>query len=218
MKPRRSNQRNRALTLSEVLVIVATLWLLAAVALAVSGSPGDAQRKICVNNLKQIADAFRTWAGDNGDRYPAQVPDNHGGAMEEAVRGDVAPVFQVMSNELSTPRILVCPADIGRFTANNFVTDFNNSHVSNFIAVDTGDDRYSQRLLSGDSSLAVGGVSVKSGLAELSTNAVVSWTPKRHFGEGNIDLADGSVWQTDNKSLAQKLCQTGLATNRLAIP
>jgi hypothetical protein len=36
--------------------------------------------------------------------------------------------------------------------------------------------------------------------------------------QGNIGLADGSVWQTDDKLLVQKLIATGVATNRLVLP
>jgi len=53
-----------------------------------------AQSINCVNNLKQIGLAVRTWGLDNGDVY--------------------SPDFLSMSNELSTPRILVCPGDTNR--------------------------------------------------------------------------------------------------------
>lgn len=218
MTSRGSKQRNQALTVIDILVVIATLSLLATVALARVTSPAaDAQRKMCVNNLKQIGLAFRIWAGDNGDRYPAQVPARLGGAQEAAARGNAAGIFQVMSNELSSPKILVCPADTNRFAADQFATGFDNSHLSYFAGVDAN-DRYPQRLLSGDSNLGVDDTSVKSGLAELAAGAPVSWTSERHVDQGNVGLADGSVQQLDQASLRQALQQSGLATNRLAIP
>jgi len=45
----------------------------------------------CVNNLKQLALAARIWAGDHKDIFP--------------------PDWLSMTNEMGTPRILVCPAD-----------------------------------------------------------------------------------------------------------
>jgi hypothetical protein len=36
--------------------------------------------------------------------------------------------------------------------------------------------------------------------------------------QGNIGLTDGSVSQTDDQLLVQKLIETGVATNRLALP
>jgi len=54
----------------------------------------EADRVKCVNNLKQIGLAMRIWAGDNNDKYPTSLV--------------------VMSNELSTTKILICPNDTAR--------------------------------------------------------------------------------------------------------
>jgi hypothetical protein len=75
------------------------------------------QRIDCVNNLKQIGLAFRTWALDHGDRFPFNVSTNEGGTLQLCARNadgfdsNASRHCQVMSNELSTPRILVCPDD-----------------------------------------------------------------------------------------------------------
>ena len=131
--------------------------------------------------------------------------------MEPAARGDAVQIFQVMSNDLTTPKILVCPADTNRFAAGNFTTDFDSSHISYFAGLDA-DDAYPQELLSGDSNLAVDGKAVASGLLRITTNAPVTWTSERHVNQGNIGFADGSIWQgTDDKTL-EKL------EGRLAIP
>ncbi len=76
---------------------------------ALARAKQKAQRINCVNNLKQDGLAFRLWEGDNGDKYPMAVSTNKNGTMEYG--GDVFHHFQVMSNELSTPKILACPAD-----------------------------------------------------------------------------------------------------------
>jgi prepilin-type N-terminal cleavage/methylation domain-containing protein/prepilin-type processing-associated H-X9-DG protein len=226
MKPRCSNQRNHALTLTEVLVSVAIVGVLAGVAYLVFHRPQAVHRIVrqdrsteiqCVNNLKQIGLAFRIWEGDNGNKTPMQVPANMGGAMEPALRGNVARIFQVMSNELSTPRILLCPADADRFAAKNFTTGFDNSTISYFAGVDAADDKPAM-FLSGDENFAIDSRPVKSGLLLLATNAPVSWTAARHVNRGNIGLADGSVQTTGSSSLRQMLVQTGVATNRLALP
>jgi prepilin-type N-terminal cleavage/methylation domain-containing protein/prepilin-type processing-associated H-X9-DG protein len=226
MKPRYSNQRNRALTLTEVLVSVAVVCVLTGVAYLAFHRPKVVHRIVhqnqsseiqCVNNLKQIGLAFHVWEGDNGDKLPMRVPAKKGGAMEPALRGNVAPVFQVMSNELSTPRILLCPADADRFAAKNFTTGFDNSTISYFAGVDAADDKPAM-FLSGDENFAIDSRPVKSGLLLLATNAPVSWTAARHVNRGNIGLADGSVQTTGSSSLRQMLVQTGVATNRLALP
>lgn len=82
----------------------------------------------CVNNLKQIGLAFKTWAIDNDGQFPFNVSTNAGGTMELCARGtdgfdtNAALHFQVMSNELSTPRILVCPKDSSRKPAAGFAS------------------------------------------------------------------------------------------------
>jgi len=71
----------------------------------------------CVNNLRQIGLAFRTWAIDNDGKFPFNVSTNVGGTMEFCARGadgfdsNAALHFLVMSNELYTPMLLVCPKD-----------------------------------------------------------------------------------------------------------
>jgi len=180
MKPRCSNQRNRALTLTEVVVVFGLLVLLALMlAPAIDKTRPKAYRIICLNSLKQVGLACKVWAGDNGDKYPMQVSVTNGGTMEWIATGNVAACFQVMSNELSTPRVLYCPADIGQIAATNFTTDFNNGKISYFIGLDA-DPSEPQMLLSGDDNFAVGGIPVKSGLVQITTNSNVAWTSGRH--------------------------------------
>ena len=82
----------------------------------------------CPNNLKQIGLAFRTWAIDNDGQFPFNVSTNAGGSMEFCARGSVdfdsnaARHFEVMSNELATPLLLVCPKDLSRKPATGFAS------------------------------------------------------------------------------------------------
>ena len=138
MKPRFSNQRNHALTLVEVLVVICTITLLVVIFLS-SFFCGEAKaaRVNCVNNLKRIGLAYRAWEGDHGDKYPMNVSATNGGAMELVAIGDVVAIFQVMSNELSTPKLLLCPADTKRIEATN-LNDLNGkiSYFRNLNATD----------------------------------------------------------------------------------
>jgi hypothetical protein len=232
MKTRLSNHRNAAMTLVEVLVVVAVLFLfLVLIDFGPSPRVKDKARRIfCMNNLKQIGIAFRFWEGDNNGKYPMVVSITNGGAMELIGTGNVAACFQVMSNELSTPKILVCSEDIRRVRAANFSIGFDNSHISYFVGLDA-DERKPQMFLSGDDNFAIGGVPVKSGPLELSANLPIAWSPGRHNAYnthfwtpardrfiGNIGLADGSVQQVTTDGLQTALQQTGVATNRLVLP
>jgi hypothetical protein len=131
--------------------------------------------------------------------------------------------YLVMSNELSTPKVLVCPDDIGRLPpCTNFSSQLK-GHVSYFIGLDAKRD-HPQTILSGDENLAVNGIRVHLGILILSSNDSVKWTQDRHNGYGNLVLAngfvfiDGSSQNTTIHGLQQAFQQTGLATIRLAIP
>ena len=119
MKTQRTTSPGRGFTLTELLVVICAVSVLAAVLLPALRSPDGGMHKTnCVNNLKQIGLAFRIWERDNGGKYPMQVSVTSGGVMELAVTGNVAGIFRVMSNELSTTKILVCPQDTKRTAAN----------------------------------------------------------------------------------------------------
>src|SRR5713101_1751498 len=109
MKPARA----RAFTLIELLVVVATLVIAVAFLLPALMRPRRyATGMYCSNHLKQIGLSFRTWALDNNGRFPMQVSVTNGGTMELVASGVVFRHFQVMSNELSTPTILICPMEL----------------------------------------------------------------------------------------------------------
>ena len=216
MKPSRTS-RAEAFTVIELLIVIACLGVLSALFLPALQKRSNRTARInCTCNLKQIGLAFRTWALDNGGKYPTQVSITNGGAMDWVERGIASVHFQVMSNELSTPKVLLCPADAGRTNAYSFQT-FNNSHLSYFVGAEA-EDTNPQGLLSGDANLLIGGVAVKRGRLELGTNQPVGWSSARHVLQGNIGLADGSVQQFGNTRLGPLLIQTGLSTNRLLIP
>jgi hypothetical protein len=95
---------------------------------ALGSAKAKAQSINCMNNMKQIGLAFRTFAIDNDGNYPFNLSTNKGGTLELCLRGsdgfdrNAALHFQVMSNELATPKILVCPADAKRQPALNFLS------------------------------------------------------------------------------------------------
>ena len=155
--------------LAGLVLIVLALALLGYMVTRPPGYWGRSSRLGCDNNLKQIGLAFRTWAIDNGDQFPFNVSTNAGGTMEFCATGadgfdsNAALHFQVMSNELSTPRILVCPKDWSRKPA----TVFANLQANNV----------SYRLHSGTN------------LTESNPTAVLAVCPF----DGNTLLCDGTV-------------------------
>lgn len=221
MKPRISNPRNLALTLPEVLVVVAILAFFMALLLPVLAAAKRRPSRIsCVSNLKQVDLSFRIWEGDHNNKYPMAVLAINGGAMENSATGDVISCFICMSNELSTPKVLVCPveADLGKISATNFGNDLRSSNISYFIGVDVTNEDFPQRVLSGDDNFLINGSPIKSGLVLYSTNTSIAWGPDRHQFVGNIGYADGSVAELSSTQMQDAFLKADLATNRLAIP
>jgi competence protein ComGC len=121
MKISHKNQKNNGMTLLETAVVILSLFIFVLLLVPALSSPRNLRSRVnCVNNLKQAGLSFRIWEGDHNDKYPMGISTTNGGAMEAVARGNVVAVFQVMSNELTTPRLLVCPEDKHHHAATNF--------------------------------------------------------------------------------------------------
>ncbi len=223
MKLHHHRHRTRALMMEEVLIVIFILALLGLVFFIGTARGGwrfvgrqESDRIGCVNNLKQVGLAYRIWEGDNNDRYPIAVSVTNGGAMELVATGNVVAVFQCMSNELSTPKILACPADADHFAATNFLVDFSARNLSYFAGLDA-DDSQPQAVLSGDANLIVNGRPTPAGMVNLATSPA-AWTKGRHGATGNVGFADGSVQSSIHQMGFVSAPGTIFSTNRVVIP
>lgn len=194
-----------------ILAILAALFLF-----SMNAGSAHIREHQCVNNLAEVGRAFMIGEKDHGDYYPMKTSEINGGTMEFVENGGAFKHFQVLSNELRTPKVLCCPADRKIKFATNFMVDFGNANISYFVGVDAW-DIYPQMFLAGDRNIT-NGVAVKSGLLVLTTNELAGWTGKIHDRTGNVLMADASVQLWAIPSLRLAIQYTGAATNRLAIP
>jgi len=215
MKRNQPNRWSNGFSLFEAILVSVILAILIALWLPHSTRLRKGNRITCVNNLKQIGLSFQLWAGDHNDKNPWQVALTNGGTMELVGSGIAYSQFAVLSNELSTPKVLICPADTNRIVATSF-TSLRKGNLSYFVGLHA-DLPDPQVLSSGDDNFTVNRSKPHSGLLELSTNSTAAWWATRHVKAGNISLADGSVQQVNSTSL-QALIRSGGANNRLAMP
>jgi hypothetical protein len=196
-------------------IVVTVLILLVAVLVPALGrAKQKAARISCVCHLKQVGLAFRIYANDNADLYPMSLDSKDPGVREDALAGRVFRIFQVMSNELSVPKTLICPAD-SRRAASNWA-GLPNTNISYFVGLDATDTKPNM-VLTGDRNLVIEG-KLLSGVVALGTNSPLTWTKEMHRDSGNIGLADGSVQQVTTDSLRQQLRNSGDSTNLLVFP
>ena len=211
----RKGCRRRAFTLIDLIVFVGFIVLLISILVpALSRNKDRSHRITCANNLGQIGGAFRTFALDSNDRYPMSVEANKGGSLESLNTGDVFRHFQAMSNELSTPKILLCPADL-RNSVTNFLA-LANTNLSYFIGLDANDSTPAM-FLTGDRNLTNGTVLPPDRILIATTDHPVGWNHEMHKFTGNVGLSDGSVQGITRSKLNKALRNSGV-TNRLAIP
>ncbi|MGA2245530.1 MAG: hypothetical protein ABSH48_11060 [Verrucomicrobiota bacterium] len=213
MKPLRSTNQSRGLTMVEFVVVLFSLFILALVLLPALSAPRIRNAVGCINQLKRTGLAVRVWEGDHADKYLTALSATSGMGVAENL-------FETMSNELTGTKILVCPADRNRLPASSFRT-LTARNISYFINLDAN-EMNPQDILLGDDNLTIRGIRVKSGLLLVSNHVSLAWTPERHRFCGNLVMADGSVQAANNRGLTAYLTNAIPSTNglslRLAIP
>ena len=207
----------RAFTRVELATIAGSLALLATVVLpAVATSRARDHQLVCFNNLRQVGQALLTWAGDHGDHIPPMVLSSEGGTRQATLSANAWYHFAWISNELQTPKGLLCPADTGR-QARDFSSDPNGgllhpAYRNNAVSYTLGHPlaEYPTDWLSTDRHLRYEALNQSCSYYPVAASIYlrptqtlrVAWTNSIHVNSGNVLTRDGRVEPLSNAQLA----------------
>ncbi len=179
---------------------------LAGLALLVPGGCRAARAKAeafkCVNQQRAMALAFKVFANDNDDLFPYEMTNSlaYDNSREAWLH------FQTLSNELGTPKVLMCPADHER--ESNMASVWGpsiepkrvdlpskgNRAVSYFVGI-RADESIPSSILLGDRDVEAPAERLDGRVLRITRPSHLRFTGRLHPNWGYVAMADGSVQQ-----------------------
>ncbi len=194
--PKAQKYKHCGLTLIELLILLTVIALLVGIALpALAQARTKAHRITCVGRLKNIGLANRIFATDHSDRFPYAFFSNR----IDLASLTAADYYRWLSNGLSTPIILICPADNARRAATSWI-GLHATNISYFAGL-AADETALDSILAGDRNLVANSQPLPSGLARGTNLASLAWGRDLHREHGHVATGDGSVQQLSSARL-----------------
>jgi len=199
-------------------VVIAIIAILASLLLpALAKAKARANRIACVSNQKQLVLGFRMWSDDNDGHLPWEVDPANGGTR---TLGEAWQHFQVISNEILTPKVLHCPSDSQKTIAQNFATNasgmgmLKNSALSFAVGTEAFDNRPGMHMITDRNAQGLDyqncvPAGINGTVTTLPTTPTSHWDNTIHNGVGNMAMVDGSVQQLSQSGLQAHLTETG---------
>lgn len=203
MKAAQPSRTAHAFTLIELLVVIAIIAILASLLLpALASAKNKAKRTACINNLRQIGPAAHMWANDNENKFPWQIDIAAGGAVNS---GDWTDNYRTLSNELNTPKVLVCAADKEKLVNTEWRNLDGYRHISFFVGMDAEHSKPAT-ILAGDRNVLGGNGGVEpSWNAAVGSSIDADWDRTVHDSSGHILLSDSSVQLLKKNTLREQI-------------
>lgn len=219
-----------AFTRLELTAVLVALAVLAALALPVLANNRErSQRVVCVNNLRLAGQGLQEWATEHGGQLQWRTSWTEGGTMVvsapyppwQGLQNNVWFQWAWLSNDLRSPRILVCPSDTNKVQASDWTSynpgggfahaNFRDKSVSYLIGLDVLQE-HTDGLVAGDRNVIFNG-SLTAGCSSGVTPArtILPRSPNAgvgsglHEGAGNFLFKDGRVEELSSQAFARKM-------------